>query len=500
VANAKFEGDDCVCKGGYEETASGCTKAAVSFTLKTASSNTLVLTFASPLDTDLTASAVHLEVEGVKDINFTLEQASQLEWRVVVNSGSKISKGAKVSLSLSLPGVSSTPSNAGESSVVALDSQTEPQTSEEVDASALSRIAKMMLVSSVSASIALGFVRGRMSSTWSLINTLQIIGYIPMMDLDLPLALSEFFKSVLNFSFLPSVFDVLVPGDGPSAVSSAQRVGIDTSLFIINAGELFTYSFALVCLWPLACLLTRLPEPKLAAYFREVSDSYCWGFFLRFFIESYLDLVFASVFQLGSLSEVEYSSSILVSVGLALITSAFCIAAPVILSVFVVKNQHRFKEDEENTAFRVMWGSLFDEFKNNRGVLSSCFYVVFFSRRLLYVGLLYWLESQPVAQSVLNMLHSIAVAIFIKKYAPFSEKYQNFNNFAAEAGVTLTFLLSSLNLINLSDDIRLALQWSAIGVVGTVVLINLAVSCLLTYENLRKTKDEWMQKQERAEL
>ena len=57
-----------------------------------------------------------------------------------------------------------------------------------------------------------------------------------------------------------------------------------------------------------------------------------------------------------------------------------------------------------NTELVKSYGSLFFEFKNNQGILSSMYYVWFFLRRLLYVANLIFLRDFVALQFSLNIL------------------------------------------------------------------------------------------------
>jgi hypothetical protein len=58
-----------------------------------------------------------------------------------------------------------------------------------------------------------------------------------MMDIDLPPAISEFFKSILDFNLVPNLLQYFVQDTGPTPTAAWKRVGIPSTLFILNAGQ-----------------------------------------------------------------------------------------------------------------------------------------------------------------------------------------------------------------------------------------------------------------------
>jgi hypothetical protein len=257
-----------------------------------------------------------------------------------------------------------------------------------------------------------------------------------------------FFNSVHDFNIVPNVFEYFEPDDSPKNTKSARRVGIDSSLFMVNCGETLTTFLAALMFWPISCAPTLVRNHRIAGYFYDASTKYKWNFFIRFVIEGYLDLLLAALFQLQF---VEASSfNVIANCALAVIALFICLGAPVFAGVFIYKHKHRFNDDEEK-ALKKFYGSVFEEFKNDRNLLSCIFYVLFFLRRIFYVIILYFLEAFPVVQVCFNVLHSAASALFVGVYRPFTENSLNVSSLYSEVCISITFLLSGLFLIDLSS-------------------------------------------------
>jgi hypothetical protein len=437
------------------------------------SDNDLTLTFSA--EVDLTVSDLSLAIEGLTDFTFTLEELSAKEWKIILDTSQAISDGARVTVTITNPSIGGEALLANYTVAGSLTSQSAPVTPEEAQAAAIGATTTAASTTAVFSSIALSFTSGSMSSVWGMINNIQIIGYLPMMHIDLPIGLSSFFKSMLDFNLVPNLFEYFVTDDSPKNFKSAHRVGIDSSLFLMNAGELFTTFFLSLLFWPLSCMLSKCSNHKVARYFYDVSCSFRWSFFIRFVIEGYMDLTFAALFQLHNATATSFSLLANICLAGAFIILSF--VAPVVCVYFVYKHYQRFQDPEEKD-FRTKFGSVFDEFKNDKGFLSCCFYCLFFLRRLLYVGILYLLQDFPLLQVILNVLHSLVTFVYLLVYRPFQEKYLNFSNIYAELCITLTFGLSGLFLLHLNKSIEEFLMWSTLGVVYSLILVNFLVTCL----------------------
>jgi hypothetical protein len=429
-----------------------------------------------------------LAIEGLTDFTFTLEELSSKEWKIILDTSQAIKDGALLTVTITNPSIGGDALLASSTATGVLTSQSAPKTTEEAQAAAIGATTTAASTTAVSTSIALSFSSGSMSSAWGLINNIQIVGYIPMMHIDLPIGLSSFFKSVLDFNLVPNLFEYFVTDDSPKNFKSARRVGMDSSLFLMNAGELFTTFFLMLLFWPVSCALSKCSHHKVAGYFYDVSCSFRWSFFIRFLIEGYIDFTFAALFQLHNATAA--SISVLVNVGLAGVFMVLSFLAPVVCVYFVYKNYERFLDPEEKD-FRTKFGSVFDEFKNDRGFLSCSFYCLFFLRRLLYVGILYLLQDFPLVQVILNVLHSLMTCAYLVLYRPFQEKYLNISNIYAELCITLTFGLSGVFLLNLSSSAEVIAKWTTLGVVYSMMLVNFLVTCLLAVREYRNLFQKW---------
>jgi hypothetical protein len=485
----------CQCKKHYEETEAGCEQIKVSFTLSVTENNEIILTFSA--EVALISEALQVSVTGLTDFSFTLKRTELLAWQITLDTSQAIEGGATVEVVILDPSVAGHYLLANDRATGLLSAKSAQPTSEEQRAAEIGTVTTASIITVISVSAVLGFSTGSLTSLWVLINNLQIVGYIPMMDLKLSSTLIEFYKSLLGYSFIPSAFNFFVIDESEAPPESAVRVGMGSSLFISNTGESLTAFLLFLALWPAFYLFSKIPAlAQVRKHFKKVCRSYRWNFFIRFMIEGYIELVLAVTYQLTypSLS----SLTLCVNVGVASFFAALCVGCPIVCTWFIVKYHRRFSSDEGK--FKEKYGCLFEEFKNNRGLISCSYYVLFIIRRLMYVAVLVLLEAFPLVQVLLNLAHTTAMAAFIIVFKPYQEKYFNFTNCFAELCIFLNFSLSALFLLDLSSIWQLVLEWVIVGICYLMILMNFVVTLIRSAKELRETWRRWRNRSSRAKV
>ena len=152
---------------------------------------------------------------------------------------------------------------------------------------------------------------------WSLVNTLQLLSYLPLMIIYYPDHVKVMFKLLqftnIDFKLLADFFRNLVPADlinTPSFNVRFYNFGVQTTLFLDNCASLIM-SFALSMLILLICLILYkvIWCEKLKSFFSDVVSAYFFNNFLRFVAEGYLDLSFGAFlnvisFNISTTSEI----------------------------------------------------------------------------------------------------------------------------------------------------------------------------------------------------
>ena len=135
------------------------------------------------------------------------------------------------------------------------------------------------------------------SALWSLLNTIQLITFMPLNSIPY----SENFKRVavtfINYNIAPNLFeDIILPNSTSEPHEQAKDFGITTSVILLNGGRLWTiFLFCLffkIGLFLLSSILKN--NIKLLTYEKKFRHR----LFMVFWIQGYLELVIYAFIQL----------------------------------------------------------------------------------------------------------------------------------------------------------------------------------------------------------
>ena len=131
---------------------------------------------------------------------------------------------------------------------------------------------------------------------------------------------------------------------------------------------------------------------------------------------------------------------------------------------------------EGSGEFLQKWGSLYSEFKNDRGYWSSQFYFVYFARRLAFVLSQIYLNNSHYLQTILNASFSVIVLLHLIVYRPFKERAIMISNFFGELCTTIVMGLCCLFVWDLGEEIQERVEIAIMFTVFATMAIQLLVS------------------------
>lgn len=89
--------------------------------------------------------------------------------------------------------------------------------------------------------------------------------------------------------------------------------------------------------------------------------------------------------------------------------------APIFSAIFILQNDLKTQE------IITRYGSLFSEFKNNRGILSSMFYPIYYLRRIVFALSQVMLNNYPIIQVSMNLGFNFLQFSHLIYYRPFKD-------------------------------------------------------------------------------
>ena len=150
----------------------------------------------------------------------------------------------------------------------------------------------------------------------------------------------------------------------------------------------------------------------------------------------------------------------------------------------VYKSYSRINNQDIN--FHKKWGSLFLEFKNDRGFLSSQFYFLYYFRRAAYVFSQVYLNSNVYAQGALNSFFSCLVLAFLFFYKPFKDTIIYYSNVIGEITITIVMILTNCFLWKMDSIVELKIEMTIIFIVLSGMMIQFIISIYLFGKALYK--------------
>ena len=136
-------------------------------------------------------------------------------------------------------------------------------------------------------------------ATWSLLNTIQLIAFLPLNSNPLTPSVRVFLTSFSSYNIAPNLLEyVFDPSSSSEPYLESRRFGLTTSVFIINIGSNFLAFFILLVLWPLFYFLSKSGTNKLAVKMQVLHKGYIFNFFLRALIQGYLEIGIYSFIQI----------------------------------------------------------------------------------------------------------------------------------------------------------------------------------------------------------
>lgn len=126
--------------------------------------------------------------------------------------------------------------------------------------------------------------------------------------------------------------------------------------------------------------------------------------------------------------------------------------------------------------FLTKFGSLYDEFKLDKGFLSCQFYLFHSIRRLTYIFSQVYLNSALYLQGALNIFFSLMMLVYVFWFLPFKDKNSMASVIIGETSTTIVIILSYIYLFDIRLEIKRILELSIIFTVISCIAVQLLIS------------------------
>ena len=257
---------------------------------------------------------------------------------------------------------------------------------------------------------------------WSLVNTLQLICFLPLMINYYPEHVSVMFE-ILDFAnleieyladFMRGILH-LNEIDAPSYDVRFDDYGIDSSLFLDNWASLISsllISVGSLMVW--VSVYLALYAFPFKARIGKIISSYFWNNFLRFFTEGYLEILFGALLNLAAFfhstqldggdtsagwTTVLYTELASFDLSKAsLLISGLVAVAWVLFPMLTFTLLFDKKEEIMKGGHQDKYGTMFADFKLDKEWYTFQYYSMFLGRRLIFTVALIAGISFPMLQ------------------------------------------------------------------------------------------------------
>ena len=276
------------------------------------------------------------------------------------------------------------------------------------------------------------------SGLWLMVNTIQLLTYIPISSNPLTPSLRGFFKGLNLAIKIPSIFDILIKeNESPNPNKYSSDYGFESGLFLINAGFTVMILCILLVMWPFFWVLSRSRILCFQKVCKFLLEKYKFTLLLRLWIQSYLDISIACFIQLSFFSSSE--RLVVNNIIAAVVVAGLLIATPVTIGIFFHRKKDQLDSITEDSTIYKEYGTLFYELKYKK--FKACLTYFFFTlQRLLFAASLIFLGNYPYLQASINCAVMLLFAGFVIIVRPYKDKTMQIVSMFVESGTFLIFL------------------------------------------------------------
>ncbi|OMJ81592.1 hypothetical protein SteCoe_17901 [Stentor coeruleus] len=472
----------CFCKKGYFEENRNCIKKYFSAVMLVSKNNKVGLLFSEETEYSFSSYSINISLSPAYNFSYKQFEINSTFFYLIFNFNSNIPKDTKVIIDLSSNSIYSKSGKTLEKYIYnsSLYEYAIDENSTEIKniKSAVSSSSKAIIAISIGCGII-----SNPSSSWQLLNTIQLISYISLGSNPLTTKLKTFLSSFGQYNIVPNAgYYIFSPNSSTEPYLEARRFGFKSSTFLLNTGQIFTSCFTILIMWFFIFIISRLPYFKNARKIKNLLSNYKYSFFIRFWIQSCLEIGICAIIQIRSDILIPQDghfnlfSAVLCLIIFAILPAVFFICSFINQEEILNKSQDLMKK----------WGSFYVEFKINKGFWSSQYYLIYFTRRLIYIICEIYLNQILYLQAGLQIFCSVFSLSFLFYYRPFKDLSILISAIISEICVLIVFMLTYFFLFDLSKSVYNLIENLIIGIVLASVFMQFLVCLFNAFKSFYK--------------
>jgi hypothetical protein len=141
------------------------------------------------------------------------------------------------------------------------------------------------------------------ATCWIVLNTIQLITYLPLASINYSEDSLDFFQAIGSYNTMPDFIEPLISRTSSEPPGERmERVGIESSVFWANFGKSAIVLLVYIGIIPLLLLGTAFRLTRIRSL--NALKNYGFSVFIRFFIQTYLDICLFSLIQMISVKTI----------------------------------------------------------------------------------------------------------------------------------------------------------------------------------------------------
>jgi hypothetical protein len=402
IKNAEKVDTLCQCQGGYS--GEKCSRSYFSFTFEIFSNNSFVLLFSEALGKTLTKNELHIIYDEKAFRDFFIFKISMNEFLIDMEFEEDVKEGKILSVFIDqqLLSIQNSLLNSTNFDFQVSEFLTEKtknfQNNEKIGTS----ISQVFI--SISAFSAV-FNNQNPSAVWGFISLIQALCYMRLLAFELPVRFDGLLKGLTNYNIIPNLFEGLIVSQEIAVHhQKIEKFGFNTSNILENTGKiiliLITMIVINILLFGVKMISICVKSHAFQLKMNETLSTYKFNKYLRFYIQSYLDILASSCIAILSFNKDFKTQS--VNFTFALLLMIICALSP-IFSLLI------FKHVKKNPETLSVFSTLSYEFKSTSETGLKFFYACYFLERFILMITLVFLYKLPWAQLIINLFFSLLV-------------------------------------------------------------------------------------------
>lgn len=437
-AEAYLTESKCDCLDFYTMTEFGCQPVYVTVFVSKLNPTSFLIQFSCSLARDLDRSDISLKVKNPSiEFTFELAKVSESAYNVTL-----VSKRSPRDVELAFTNFSFLPSSFNQlESAYRVTLVDGTQSSAGIDDE--QRISKSLVRLGTLFFLASTIFTDDATAAFNLVNHAIYIVYLPLLKLNFPEDFASISRGLIDYLPFPNLLDMFFSSPQPSS-SLSDRVGFTSAGFLIVAGKQLMIGGVLIVEFLLSCVASYTRLGTLFKAYRNINFQSRLSLYLKWLTYAFMELAAASVVQLGQGFGTSNESKL--NFGCAVACLAVLCLVPATLCYIV--SSYEVPSDQSVTdripIFIGKWTCWFGEFRQDGEPLSLCFYVFYYSKRLMLVLSALLLDNK-MHQLVANVSASALCIAHIYAYFPYKTHYLNWCSIYAEASALLFLTAQSVS-------------------------------------------------------